>query len=234
MEFSSSKCTVANRSRSWTKLVLTRYLHCPVAVSRDVLDFTVSIVSELISPCSALWIGSSRKHNKHTRFCVSGLHKRIKRSSMFGSSLHIFSPNSTLLCCHNLLVVKFPQVVVPPNWAHKDFAHEVRLLWILPPDCLCLSRIQFSTRYILRISDVSRRSLHSQFLNFPWETQPWTFRRATDPRVPSSWPRAEVALTISLSTQATIASNASVSRLVSTTHGMMSIITQTILSSWPP
>ena len=47
---------------------------------------------------------------------------------MFGLSLHIFSPNSTLLCWYNLLVVRFPQVVVPPNWARKDFADEVHLL----------------------------------------------------------------------------------------------------------
>ena len=57
------------------------------------------------------------------------------------------------------------------------------------------------------------------------------FRAATAPWVPSSRPRAEVALTISLSTQATIAMNASVSRHVTTTHGMMSIITRRYFSS---
>ena len=34
---------------------------------------------------------------------------------MFALSLNIFSPNSTLLCWHNLLVMRFPQVVVPQN-----------------------------------------------------------------------------------------------------------------------
>ena len=48
---------------------------------------------------------------------------------------------------------------------------------------------------------------------------PFFLRIATVPWVPSSRPRAEVALTISLSTHATIAMYASVSRLVTTTHG---------------
>ena len=43
------------------------------------------------------------------------------------SALCILSPNSTLLCCHNLLVVRFFQVFVPQNRARKDFAHEVHL-----------------------------------------------------------------------------------------------------------
>ena len=91
-------------------------------VAYGVLDLLkVSIVSEINS------LSGSRIHNKHTRFCVWLLHKRIKRSLMFGLSLHIFSPNSTLLCWCNLLVVRLLQVVVPPNWARKDFAHEVHL-----------------------------------------------------------------------------------------------------------
>ena len=28
---------------------------------------------------------------------------------------------------NDLLVVKFPQAVVPQNWARKDFAHEVHI-----------------------------------------------------------------------------------------------------------
>ena len=56
-------------------------------------------------------------------------------------SLHIFSPNSTLLCWYNLLVVRSPQVVVPPNWTRKDFAHEVHLFG----QCLQIaSRLPFS------------------------------------------------------------------------------------------
>ena len=40
---------------------------------------------------------------------------------MFGLSLHIFSPNSTLLCWRTLLVVRFPLVFLPSkNWARKD------------------------------------------------------------------------------------------------------------------
>ena len=46
---------------------------------------------------------------------------------MFGLSLRIFSPNSTLLCWYNLLVVRIRQVVVPSNWARKDVTHEVHL-----------------------------------------------------------------------------------------------------------
>ena len=78
--------------------------------------------------------------------------------------MHIFSPNSTLLCWYNLLVVRFPQVVVPPNWARKDFARAVRPFWMMPQDCLFLHRIQFCIECILRISDVSRRSVQSQLL----------------------------------------------------------------------
>ena len=33
-----------------------------------------------------------------------------------------------LLCWYNLLVVRFPQVIVLQNWVRKDFAHEVLLL----------------------------------------------------------------------------------------------------------
>ena len=59
--------------------------------------------------------------------CLWRLHRRIKRSWMFGLNLHIFSPNSTLRCWYSLLVVRFPQVVVPQNWVRKDFDHEVHL-----------------------------------------------------------------------------------------------------------
>ena len=59
-------------------------------------------------------------------FVTSSLH-RIKRSLIFGLSLHIFSPNPMLLCWYNLLVMRFPQVVVPQKQARKDFAHEDHL-----------------------------------------------------------------------------------------------------------
>ena len=68
------------------------------------------------------------------------------------SILHFFSPNATLLCNHNLLVARFPQVFVPQNRARKDFAHEVHLFWIMPPECPSPSRILFRTRCIPRIS----------------------------------------------------------------------------------
>ena len=45
--------------------------------------------------------------------------------------------------------------------------------WFLPPDCLFLYRIQFCTKCILRISGVSRRSVHSQFFNFPQNGIHW-------------------------------------------------------------
>ena len=78
-----------------------------------------------------------------------------------------FSPNSTLPRCHNLLVVRFPQVFTPQNRARKDFAHEVRLFGYCLQVALFLSRIQFCTSCILRISGVSRRSVQSQFSSFP-------------------------------------------------------------------
>ena len=95
-------------------------------------------------------------------------HKRIKRSFIIGLSLHIFFlPNSTLLCCHNLLVMLFPQVVVPPNWARKDFAHEVHLMGSCLQIALFSAEFKFRTRCIRRISGVSHRSVQSQFFNFP-------------------------------------------------------------------
>ena len=82
---------------------------------------------------------------------------------------------------------------------------------MMPPDCLFLSRIQFCTRFILRISGVSRDHHSSTFRTAEfigsefWDTPPWTFflRIATYPWLLCSRPQAEVALTITLSTWAT-------------------------------
>ena len=78
-----------------------------------------------------------------------------------------FSPSSTLLCCHNMLTVRYPQVLFLKNWARKDFAHEVHLFWIIPPDCPFLSRNLIRTRCILRISGCVPPKRSISFSSFP-------------------------------------------------------------------
>ena len=228
----SRKCTDANRSRSWTKTGAHSFICTVSGRSKSHMGF---------GPLNLVhW--SSRIHNKQTIFCVSGAWRR-KRSLMFGLNLHIFSTNSMLLCWYNLLVVTFPQVVVPPNWARKDFAHEVRLFGECLRVAFFLHPIQFGTRCILRISGVSRRSVQSQFPNspnFPQNRTHWTWLlRYTTLDVFFFFSKKQMILeylfldlslrlrTINLSsTQEAIAMNASVSRFATTTHGMMSMITR--------
>ena len=95
------------------KLVLTRlFALLPVAVSR-LWGFGPS---ELKSPCSALCIEapeSITNIRSSVSLAPSQENKTLLSSAL---SLHIFSPNSALLCWYNLLV-----------WAREDFAHEVHL-----------------------------------------------------------------------------------------------------------
>ena len=229
------------------KLVFTRWFALSPGrgkshmVVSDLLK--MSIVSQLKSPCSTLCIEAPGC--TINILSLWRLHKRIKRSFVLGLELKKF-----LAKFHAALLVQSACREVSSSGCSSELgAHRFRS-WsshpqIMPPDCHFLSRIHFCTSCILRISGVSRRSVQTQFFKFPlnrihwcWVSrQHWTFfsfRIAAAPWVPSSRPRAEVALTIRLSTVATIAINASVSRLVTTTHGMMSMITRRYFSSCPP
>ena len=94
---SSSSCTVASRSRSWTK-TCAYSLICTVPgrdKSHMVLwtfpKYPLHLSSN--SPCSALCI-EAPEYTINIRASVSlALSQRIKRSLMFAFSLHIFSPN---------------------------------------------------------------------------------------------------------------------------------------------
>ena len=112
------------------KLVLTRlFALLRFAVSR-LWVVGPSQSFHCASPCTALCI-EAPEYTINIRSSVS-LAPSQERSLTFGLSLHIFSPNSTLLCWYNLLVVKFPQVVVRQRRARKDFAHDVhRFGWCL-------------------------------------------------------------------------------------------------------
>ena len=67
-----------------------------------------------------------RGQYRHRVFGPSRRSIHSEHESLLLSIVH-FSPNSTLTCCHSLLVVRFPQVFIPQNRSSKDFAHEVHL-----------------------------------------------------------------------------------------------------------
>ena len=184
----SSNCTVANRSRSWTKTGAYSLI-CTATWSRLVacwvLDLLkVSNVSELNSPCSGIVHWSSRIHNKHTIFRVSGAFTGEWIVVVFGWSLRIFSPNSTLLCWYNLLVASFLKWlflrtgrvrISLMRFAFLDNAS--RLLFFL-------SRIRSCTRCILGISwcvppkrsiPILQLSVREFIGSESWDAQPWTF-----------------------------------------------------------
>ena len=102
---------------------------------------------------------------------------------MFGLSLHILSPNSMLLCWYNLLVMRFPQVVVPQHRARQDFPYEGRLFgWCLR--IALLSRIQVVPDASWKFQVCPAEAFNPNSLAFRriefvgaefWDTQPWTF-----------------------------------------------------------
>ena len=93
---------------------------------------------------------------------------------MFGLSLHI-----CLAKFHaTLLVQSACREVSSGGCSPKPSAQGFRSwgspFWIMPPDSLFLSRIQFCTKCILRISGVSRRRM--EFIGSEsWDKQPCTF-----------------------------------------------------------
>ena len=114
---SSSNRIVTNRSKSWTKTCACSFT-CTVSVAVSTDKESLDLLREV---------------------SLLSEHK-----TLLLSIVHFFRTNSTLLCCHNLLVTRFPQVFIPQNRAAKDFAHEVRLFGIMPPNCPFLSRILVS------------------------------------------------------------------------------------------
>ena len=80
------------------------------------------------------------------------------------SALCISSPNSTLLRCHNLLVVRFPQVLFLKPGAH-GFRSWSSPFWIIPPDCP-FPEFCFVPGAFQELHGVSRRSDQSQFSSF--------------------------------------------------------------------
>ena len=80
------------------------------------------------------------------------------------SALCIFSPNSTLLRCHNLLVVRFPQVLFLKPGAH-GFRSWSSPFWIIPTDCP-FPEFCFVPGAFQEFHGVSRRSDQSHFSSF--------------------------------------------------------------------
>ena len=183
------------------KLVLSRlFALSPVAVSRiwglwTFSKYPLCLSSILFAQHCALTLPNTQW--TYDVLCLWRLHGRIKRSLMFGLSLHIF-----LAKLHaTLLVQSACREVSSGGCSSKTGAQGFRSwgspFWTMPPDFLYLSRIQFCTRCILRISGVSRRSVQSQFFNLPKNRIHWIwvlryttldlflFRIATAPWVPS-------------------------------------------------
>ena len=198
------------------KLVVTRlFALSPVAVSRKwcfrtFSQYPLNLSSNLFAQHCAVKLPITQQ--TYDLLCLWRFHRRTRRSLMFGLSLHIFSPKSTLLCCHNLLVVRFPCVFVPQNRARKDFDHEV---------CLFLenaSRMSFSfpnfvsfcTKWLTRISwcvppkrSIPFLQLSLEYNSLDLSLALFSLRIATAPRLPFFRPPAAFLLTVSMSKQAT-------------------------------
>ena len=173
---SSSTCTVANRSRSWTKnLCLLVSLHCPGRGSRiwGFGPLKVCIVSELNSPCAALCI-EAPTNTVNIRSSVS-----LAPSQGNKTQFNVRHELAYLLAKFHatLLIQSACREVSSGGCSSKPGAQGFRSwsspFWIMPPDCPFLSRIQLCTRCILRIACVSRRSVQSQYFNFPWNRIYW-------------------------------------------------------------
>ena len=144
-----------------------------------------------------------------------------------------------LLCGHTLLVLRFPQVFFPQTWARKDFAHWRSPFWTTPP-ALFFPEFEFRTTCVLGIFMVCPAEAFNLvcpafhridfFGSEFWDTQPWTLFVSESQLLLLAW----FLLTISMSIQATIDINASVSRLVITTHGRILKITRRSFTSLLP
>ena len=128
-----------------------------------------------------------------------------------------------LLCGRTLLVVRPPQVFFPQTWTRTDFGNASRWPFSFP-------NLNFVPRASWEFYGVSRRSIQSRVRSFPQNRLLWIsiLRYTTLDSFFLSQNRncslstlflrllAGLLLTISMSIQATIAINASVSRLVIT------------------
>ena len=136
---SSSTRTVTNRSKSWTKTRASSFI-CTFPCHGSI-------------PLSGFW-SFSAKYPFHLSINLSC------------SALYIFAKFHAVLLSQSTYHEVSASVILQ-NRARKDFAREVHFFGVIPSDCPFLSRIKFCTRCILRISGVSRRSVQSQFFNFP-------------------------------------------------------------------
>ena len=154
------------------KLVLTRSSALlPIAASRLRCFGPCQSIHCVWPPFSLLSIvhWSSRVHNEHTIFCVSGAFTG-EWDVVFCSALtlHIFSLNSTLLCWSNLLVVRFFLRCFFSILHAQGFRSWGSPFWTMPPDCPFHSRVfSFVPGASWEFHGVSRMSVQSQFSSFP-------------------------------------------------------------------
>ena len=80
--------------------------------------------------------------------CLWRLHRRMKRSFIFGLSSYISCQIPR--CFANLLVVRFPQVFFPETSVRKDFAHEVYLFGKRLEMALFFPEFEFRTTCVRR------------------------------------------------------------------------------------
>ena len=214
---SSSNCTVANRSRSWTRAVAFSFIGTAPSRGKLVMEFfglsqSIPLYLSSILPAQHCALKLPNPEQTYDLLCLWRHHRSIKRSWMFGLSMHIFSPNF-----HDALLVQsaccevFPGVF-SQNWARKDFrswgslflddasqiAHFFPEFNFVPGSsweflvCPAITILQLS---------VQQNSLD---LNFEiHHLERFFLRIATYPWLLCSRPQAEVALTITLSTWAT-------------------------------
>ena len=217
------------------KLVLTHlFALLPVAVSRlwcfgpfQSVYFYLS--SNLLAQHCALKLPNP--YQTYDLLCLWRLRRRIKRSCLRLELAHFLAKvHATLLV--QSACGEVSSSVPSQNWARKDVAHEVHLFGQCLQIALFFPEFDFVPGASWEFQVCPAEAFNPNSLAFRrieligsefWDTQPWTFfsfRIATDPWVPSFRPRAGFSLTISMSKQATMAMNASVTRLLTTTHGM--------------
>ena len=146
-------------NKNWCVLV---YLHCSrVAVSRIWVFGPSQSIHCIWAQFSLLSIvhWSSWIHNKHTIFCVWRLHRRTTRSCLRLGLAYFLSKFLATLLVHSACR-EVSSGGCSSELGAPGFRSWGSPFWIMPPDCLFLSRIRSCTRCILRISwCVPKRSI---------------------------------------------------------------------------
>ena len=161
----SSNCTVTNRSRSWTKTCAYSFICTAPVCGKSLMGcWTFSKYPLRISLLSVVhW--SSRIHNKHTIFCVSGACTRTKFNVRLELAYFLTKFHTTLL------VQSACREVSSSGCSSKTGAQGFRSwgspFWMMPPSLpFCFPNSILYQATFCRVEFIGSAS---------WETQPWTF-----------------------------------------------------------